>query len=429
MRNGKSISPTSLDADLRPTSYTILVADDYESNLAVIESIFEGSGQQFQIIYAHDGVAACQEAITHKPDLIIMDWDMPKMTGIEALSFLKKREDTAHIPVIMTTAFTSSEHLEKALKAGAIDYVRKPIDEIELVARVNSALQLVASYKKIWRQKEEIEEKTRILQAAFLEIEKKNENIISSIKYAKRIQEAVLPQPEALQALFAHSFVFFKPRDLVSGDFYWFGEKEGKQVIVAADCTGHGVPGAFMSMLGDTFLSQIVNIFGITSPDEILNALHEAIRKALKQDSTNNRDGMDVAVCVVDKKNRILEFAGAKSPLVYIRNKEVVRIKGDKFSVGGRREGFAKEGEKRYKKHVIELNDTPTPFYIFSDGYQDQFNSEMQAKFMTKRFLKLLLRMHKQPFPKQKELLEQILGDWMKNSKQVDDVLVIGFEV
>jgi serine phosphatase RsbU (regulator of sigma subunit) len=138
---------------------------------------------------------------------------------------------------------------------------------------------------------------------------------------------------------------------------------------------------------------------------------------------------MDVAVCVVDKKNRILEFAGAKSPLVYIRNKEVVRIKGDKFSVGGRREGFAKEGEKRYKKHVIELNDTPTPFYIFSDGYQDQFNSEMQAKFMTKRFLKLLLRMHKQPFPKQKELLEQILGDWMKNSKQVDDVLVIGFEV
>lgn len=408
---------------IRPNSYKILVADDYDSNLAVIESIFEESGQVFEIIYAHDGLSAYEQGISESPDLIIMDWEMPQMTGIEAVRKLKARPDTQHIPIIMTTAFTSSEHLETALQAGAIDYVRKPIDEVELLARVNSALQLVTSYKQILAQKDEIQEKTKKLEAAFDEIEKKNDKIMSSIKYAKRIQDALLQPPAALQNLIKDSFILYKPRDVVSGDFYWFWEKNGKIVIAAVDCTGHGVPGAFMSMLGDTYLNQVVGVMGIIEPNEILSQLHESIRSALKQDSTQNRDGMDITVCVIDKKERTLKFAGAKNPLVYIRDGEVIRVKGDTASIGG------KNAELTFTTHTIELTDEPTPFYIYSDGYQDQFSSGMHSKFMAKRFRKLLHKVHKYPFAEQKDILNHILKDWMRQTRQVDDILVIGFAI
>ncbi len=404
--------------------YKILVADDYESNLAVIESIFEESGGQiYDILYAHNGMSACEMAILHQPDLIIMDWEMPKMSGIDAVRYLKGREDTKHIPIIMTTAFTSSEHLEKALKTGATDYVRKPIDEIELLARVNSALQIVTSYKKIIIQKNEIEEKTTKLETALLEIEKSNNKIISSINYAKRIQEAMLPPMPSFESLLPESFVLFKPRDLVSGDFYWLSEKDDKIFVAVVDCTGHGVPGAFMSMLGTAYLGQIIDGKHISSPELILSELNIAIKGALKQDETNNRDGMEIALCVLDKKNQKLEFAGAKSPLIYIKNRELTVVKGDRVSIGGR------QNEGNFTKHVIDLDpNEPTCFYIFSDGYQDQFNSDMHAKFMAKRFRKLLQRVHKLPFQEQGQNLNNIIEDWMRHTRQVDDILVLGFK-
>ncbi|TAF31675.1 MAG: response regulator [Cytophagales bacterium] len=404
--------------------YKILVADDYESNLAVIESIFEESnGELYDILYAHNGMSACEMTILHQPDLIIMDWEMPKMSGIDAVRYLKGRDDTKHIPIIMTTAFTSSEHLEKALKTGATDYVRKPIDEVELLARVNSALQIVTSYKKIMQQKNEIEEKTNKLEKALLEIEKSNNKIISSINYAKRIQEAMLPPLQSFKGLLADSFVLFKPRDLVSGDFYWLSEKNQKLFVAVVDCTGHGVPGAFMSMLGSAYLGQIIDGKSISSPNLILQELNEAIKGALNQNETNNRDGMEVAICVIDREAQKLEFAGAKLPLIYIKDKELMVIKGDRTSIGGSRN----VGE--FTKHVVELDpQNPMPFYIFSDGYQDQFNSDMHAKFTAKRFKKLLLRVHKQPFEEQGLILNNIIQDWMRHSRQVDDILVLGFQ-
>lgn len=408
-------------------NYKILVADDYDSNLAVIESIFEKSGQEYDAIYAHDGLEACEKAIRHSPDLIIMDWEMPKMTGIEAVKYLKGREDTRHIPIIMTTAFTSSEHLEKALETGATDYVRKPIDEVELLARVNSALQIVSSYKKILQQKEEIEEKSQELEFALREIEKKNENIMSSIKYAKRIQDAMLPQVIQLQNFIPDLFILFRPRDVVSGDFYWFTERNNYMMLAAVDCTGHGVPGAFMSMLGETYLNQIVNIMGQTDPGEILNTLHHSIKSALKQDRTENRDGMDASLVVLNPERNKIKFAGARNPLVYINKNELEVIKGNKYSIGGKDD--LREGIKDFETHEIALPEAQTTFYIYSDGYQDQFSINMQSKFMAKRYRKLLKKIHKYPMPEQLKILEHILEDWMRGTKQVDDILIIGFRV
>ncbi len=411
--------------------YNILVADDYDSNLAVIDSIFEDAGKElYDVMYAGDGATAVEKAIRYLPDLIIMDWEMPKMNGIEAVAYLKSRADTAHIPIIMTTAFTSSEHLEKALKTGATDYVKKPIDEVELLARVNSALQIVTSYKQILKQKEEIEEKTRTLEQAFAEIERKNDNIMSSIKYAKRIQDAMLPNIAHIQKFIPELFVLYRPRDVVSGDFYWFASHAPKDestpekfVLAVSDCTGHGVPGAFMSMLGDTLLNQIVNIFDMDSPDEILEKLHFSIRKALKQEETENRDGMDIGVCVITPERKKIEFAGARVPLVCISNNELTAIKGDHFSVGGLEKGNLRS----FTKHEIDI--TPqTVFYMYSDGYQDQFSITSNSKFMAKRFRKLLQKVHKYPFEEQKKILNHILEDWMRKTKQIDDILVVGFK-
>jgi serine phosphatase RsbU (regulator of sigma subunit) len=254
---------------------------------------------------------------------------------------------------------------------------------------------------------------------------------MSSIKYAKRIQDAMLPSLSYIQKFIPDLFILFRPRDVVSGDFYWFSsiapkdENTPEQLVFAVvDCTGHGVPGAFMSMLGDTYLNQIVNIFDITSPDEILEKLHYSIRKALKQDETENRDGMDIGICVITPSKNKLEFAGARVPLVYVDKNELHFIKGDHFSVGGLEKGNLRS----FVKHEIEI--TPSKvFYMYSDGYQDQFSITNNSKFMAKRFRKLLQKVHKYPLEEQRKILNHILEDWMRSTKQIDDILVAGFKI
>lgn len=268
---------------------------------------------------------------------------------------------------------------------------------------------------EIRMQKEEI-----IIQKNF--IEQKNKDITDSITYAQRIQNALLVNKEKIKSALPDSFILYKPRDIVSGDFYWFGEVDNKIIISAIDCTGHGVPGAFMSMLGDSYLNQIIYTHCITSPDLILSELNKNIKRALRQEETNNQDGMDMAICVIDKKNKKLEFAGAKNPLVYIKNDEYNTIKGDKKPIGG-----MMVEDRSYTKHILNIN--KQIFYIFSDGYQDQFGGESNTKFMTKRFYNLLVDVHDKPFDEQQEILDRIIEKWKGNNAQIDDILVIGFKI
>ncbi len=291
---------------------------------------------------------------------------------------------------------------------------------------------------RISRIKEEQEELERKIEQATTEIKAKNdeleiqkqevllqkENIQSSIKYAQRIQEAMLPLPEVFAEALPASFVLFKPRDIVSGDFYWLHQDKNLIIVAAADCTGHGVPGAFMSMIGNDLLGQIVEHDDITSPELVLDALNVGVRKALRQDSTNNKDGMDIAICVINRLERTLEYAGAANPLYYIQDEELKEIKADKFAIGGRQESTV----RNFKKHTLLL-DKPTIYYIFSDGYQDQFGGENNSKFMSKRLKQLLLDIHKLPMAEQKKIMDDIISDWIKNTRQIDDILVIGFKM
>ncbi len=243
----------------------------------------------------------------------------------------------------------------------------------------------------------------------------------------------MLPKIEQLKISIPDSFLFFRPKEIVSGDFYWFTElkNQNKIIVAAIDCTGHGVPGAFMSMIGNTYLNQIVHTQKIYEADKILNELNKDIRVSLNQDHTDSRDGMDMALCVIDKEKKQLEFAGAKNPLVYIQDNTMFQIKGDIMAIGGSK----KVHKKLFSKHIINI-DKPTYLYIFSDGFQDQFGGRYKQKFMRKRFRNLLFDNHKQPFEIQKMIINETLDKWIddanrfqKMTEQIDDILVIGMKL
>jgi serine phosphatase RsbU (regulator of sigma subunit)/tetratricopeptide (TPR) repeat protein len=274
----------------------------------------------------------------------------------------------------------------------------------------------------------EIEEKNKNLQDAYDEIEAQHYHISQSINYAQTIQKAMLPQADKFRKILPESFIFFKPRDIVSGDFYWVYETpdQNQVVLVVADCTGHGVPGALMSMIGESLLDQIVQNQEIYQPDLILNELHKGVRLNLNQTETENRDGMDVVVCTINRKTRKLYYAGAVNPIYYAQNGQFIRIRGDKYHVGGYFISSETHNPRKFTGHEIDIS-VPTMFYLSSDGYQDQFGGEFDRKFMLPKYREFLASMAHLPIQEQAQKIEKTLADWMgKTHPQTDDILVIG---
>jgi serine phosphatase RsbU (regulator of sigma subunit) len=271
---------------------------------------------------------------------------------------------------------------------------------------------------QIEEQRDKVIKVNESLEAAYIKIEEGNKRITDSIRYAKRIQTAILPSREYLDSVVEKHFVLYKPKDIVSGDFYWASEKNGVSIIAAADCTGHGVPGAFMSMIGNTILNKVVNENGIKKPSDILFELRDGIIKSFN--SSENKDGMDISIISYDRDNRVLEFAGANNPMYLIREGKLDVIKGDKQPVG---HFLGKEAP--FTNHTIHILPGDT-IYIFSDGYQDQFGGEKDMKFMVGRYKKLLLEHHQKESNEQCQILDDTIEDWMAETKQIDDILVIG---
>jgi serine phosphatase RsbU (regulator of sigma subunit) len=251
--------------------------------------------------------------------------------------------------------------------------------------------------------------------------EEKNDKLVASINYGQRIQKATMPGIEQMQTLLGECFVLLKPRDIVSGDTYWCTKRGHKVLLAAIDCTGHGVPGAMLAMLAQSLLNEIVNVWSITSPELILYELHRKVRQILNQAGGTNQDGMDMALCVIDKKTGVLEYAGAKNPMYLIQEGNLLEVKGDKQPIGG----LQKEEERLFVKHSFSLKDI-SAFYLFSDGYTDQFGGEDGGKFMAKRLRALLLSIHHLPMEEQREKLAMVIENWMGNERQIDDILMVG---
>lgn len=282
-----------------------------------------------------------------------------------------------------------------------------------------SNLQKQRSNQLLQNKNEEINRKN-------VQINAQNEAITSSINYAQRIQKAILPLEERIASVVEDHFIFHKPKDIVSGDFYWFIEYQDKYFISVVDCTGHGVPGAFMSMLGNTSLTNIVLQQGITKPHEILNQLSKEVDFILQQHVTQNTDSMDMAMCVIDPQNKVLEYAGANNPLIYIQDNTMNLIKADRMPIGKEQIDMAKS----YTLHTIDICE-PTTVYMFSDGFQDQFGGKDGKKFRSSKLRELLNNIHHHPMDVQKIMLEQTMNAWMGDGEksQIDDMLIMGIKV
>ncbi len=253
----------------------------------------------------------------------------------------------------------------------------------------------------------------------------KNKSITDSINYAKRIQEALIPSEEQFLRILPDSFILYMPKDIVSGDFYWINETHNKIFVAAVDCTGHGVPGAFMSIIGVELLRNTTNIMGLNDAAEILNRLDrgvfETFTKGTEVSFMSVKDGMDVSFCVIDKENNTLQFAGAFSNLYLIRDSKIIELKGDRYTVGV----GAEPDRPVFNSHFIQI-EPDDMVYIFTDGYIDQFGGPEGKKYKFRRFRQLLLTIHQLPLDEQKEQLKRSISEWRGSHEQVDDILIIG---
>ncbi len=475
--------PTTTNFIIKKHSNIFIVDDNKIFALALkayIENAFENS---LITIYLFETGEKCLEKILAlKPELVILDFHLNSVTpsaadGLMVLDNIKiiNRETT----VIMLTSDHNIDTVLASFHHGAFDYIVKTESQFK---KLNHSISNIFTNKELHFQKEEIEkrnleliiankergvrivekekhaaalilantQKEAIEKSKFL-MEEKNKDITDSINYAKRIQQAKLPRKKDIDASLPLSFVLFKPKDIVSGDFYWMHNKNGNEstvvnndnsrgttqysklvLIAAADCTGHGVPGALMSMIGSEKLDEAVHLSTDTS--KILNHLNNRVKNSLHQSDSEDstRDGMDIALCSIEFPSHLetnkainLKYAGANRPIWIIRKDQSIieEIKGTKKSIGG----FTADNQ-HFDSHELKLQQGDT-FYLSTDGFADQFGGPKGKKIMTKNFKEILLSIQDQPMKEQKKHLDNFVENWRSEVEQVDDILVIGVRV
>ena len=382
-----------------------------------------------------------------KIPVVISDHIMPGMKGDELLINIKKI--TPSTLKILLTGQADADAVGNAVNnAELYRYIAKPWDSTDLILTATEAYKSFFQSQKLEEQniqlkklvqeleqlnsslEQKVRERTEQIQKQKNEIEKKNRDITDSINYARRIQDNMLPSKELLKKTLNEYCLFFRPKDIISGDFYTLYEKGNEILIAAVDCTGHGVPGAIMSMIALEQMREIIDTHNIMDTKLILESLHKNIRRVLKQGEGENRETIDLAICTIDKEKKILKFSGARNPLIYVhRNREgiptVHHIRADRKSVGG----IQKEKERVFTRHEIPLDSSSINFYIFSDGFQDQFGGRKSKKFMLYRLKELFRSLYEKPLGEQEKLIEEIFNKWKGSSKQIDDVLLIGFKI
>jgi serine phosphatase RsbU (regulator of sigma subunit) len=315
--------------------------------------------------------------------------------------------------------------VEKALKSyKQYQKTRESVQSDEVQSRFRN-IEISHAIEKSEQEKEIYRLRHIELKEAYDIIEEKNNEITGSINYARRIQQAMLPQPSEIIGLKKRIFILYLPKEIISGDFYWFSLSDKKLVITAGDCTGHGVPGALMSMLGISLLEEIVNNRMITESGQILNELRKEVQRALHQKGNMKeaKDGMDISLCVIDRTKNIIQYSGAYNNLYLVRDGELIEYPADRMPIG-----IFDLGDEDFTSRNIPTMPGDL-IYMFSDGYADQFGGPNRKKFKYSALKELLTRIHKLPLTGQKQILEEQFLDWKGNSPQIDDVLIIGMKL
>jgi sigma-B regulation protein RsbU (phosphoserine phosphatase) len=386
-------------------STSILVVDDNPKNLQVLGGLLQK--ERMDVEFALDGKTALSWLDKRSFDLVLLDIMMPGMDGFEVCSIIKENPVYKDVPVVFITAKTDSESIIKGFEIGGVDYITKPFIPSELIARVRTQVHIKKSKEKI---------------ISYLnEIELRNRNIRDSIEYAGNIQKAVLNTSLSKIGSYPESFILYLPKDILSGDFYWYYKMDDNFILAVMDCTGHGVPGALMSILGMTLLNEIVLHDRIFRSDKILENLRTKIINPLGQDQEKMRikDGIEGAIIDFNQRTMKLNFSGAFNPLLYNHNHEMVVIRADRIPIGY----YEKEQKFTLKTINIEKGDI---IYLFSDGYIDQFGGSEKRKIMSKGLTDLLQKIHNLPMADQKTELFDFVSLWRGDMEQTDDILVVG---
>lgn len=413
----------------RRDKYTILYVDDEESNLRIFRMAFK---REYNVLTAMGGNEAIEMLRTNDIQCLITDQKMPEMTGTELLE--RVLPEFPDVIRMILTGFADIEAIVKAVnKCGIYKYITKPWDKGEMKLTIDKALETYELKSDKMNLIDELENANSSLEskveARTKELAEVNKRLMDSIRYALTIQNAMLMSPENIKEAFTDFFLIFRPLDVVSGDFYWFAETEDEDanpltIIANVDCTGHGVAGALMSMIGESLLNQIVHEYGITDAAEILENLNIGVQEILNQSENSNHNGMDASIIVLDRDKCKAYFAGAKQNLLYSEGDKLVTIKGERMSIGG----FTDQN-RGYVRHIIEYVKGETCFYMFSDGFPDQFGGPHNKKFGSNKLSDAIESNLSKTFSDQKTFLEKTLTDWMGKEKQTDDIMMMGIKV
>jgi len=437
----------------------ILIVDDEKQVIQQVSNLIQNLGYEIAFITRADHLFLRLEEESF--DLILLDINLAGTDGITLLKEIKAQQKYALLNVIMLTSDTDEKTLAHCFELGATDYITKPIRELVLKSRIKVAIDKQNYITEINKQKEALEIAYEQLKISEKKLFMQNEQVQASLQYAKRMQNSILADAEHILTHFTDGFIFYEPKDIVSGDFYWFAEVRRKatlhsrhniaigpknedperisdteipteerflnKVLIAADCTGHGIPGALMTMIGNTLLNQIINENKITDPGEILEALEKSVNDILQRQFANRqiKEGMDISVLVFEEETHTLYFASAKQPLYYVRNGEMYDIKGEIFPIGG---NLQTKLQKKFITHTLNFQKGDI-FYVFSDGFQDQFGGKKGKKYMKQHFKDFLFSISALSIAEQKQKLKEELVEWQRDLAQTDDIMVIAIKI
>lgn len=451
-RNAPDVSSSAASQSPAPESGKtksrgrILAVDDEIVNLQVLVNHL--SLHRYDVCTAMGGEEALKIILDrglseNRVDLVLLDVMMPRMTGYDACRMIRNYFSAAEMPVVMLTAKNQTSNLLEGLNAGANDYITKPFSSEELLERINVHLQLLEANRELKGANQKLEDYNRTLEERVADrtrdLRKKNQLITDSMHFAQHIQNSILPFDEKIKTVLPELFILFRPKDIVSGDFYWFEETDDKAFIAAVDCTGHGVPGALMSMIGGMILNKLVRDQDIHDPSLILGQLHKEVRNTLKRREMRHIEaaGMDVCLCMIDKiastehpVKRKVVFAGAHLPLYVVKKNRngnnpwlLEEIKGDRKAIGGLR----MEDDRTFSANDLLLEQGDM-IYLTSDGFADQ-NNKFDKKYGKKRLKDLFQNIAPEAIPVQEKRLKKELEKHMGSEEQRDDITVLGIRL
>ncbi len=393
---------------------SVLIVDDLNDNLFTLNALLRS--EEFIIHKADSGRAAIDMAIRNQYDCIILDVQMPEMDGFEVAKILSEMDETKNIPIIFLSALGS--HKEKVIKGidcGAIDFLAKPPDPELLKAKIKLCLKISKKTKQ----------NRRIHSSVIRDrdnISRQNANVAASLKYARNIQQALLPKEKFFNSFFNENFVLYQPKESIGGDFYTIKEQDDKLILICGDCTGHGVPGALMTMISLNIINNLIDGKGITQPDKLLNAMNREFRNAFKNEFSSIQidDGVEIAVCTFLRKENKIQFASSRRPILFSHGNKLIKIKADNIGINAM---MQEDYTFSLKEYDINEGDA---IYLFTDGVVDQFGGNHGKKFMMKRLVELIQSFSHKPMQEQKSELNETMQTWMGDYFQIDDILILG---